>query len=223
MPDSIDDILIVSLLIVSGYFIATIAIQSTKAKTEWVRPLLTVYFALLGIGFFLAEVALIQYFRLLIGDPILSFTASLGALLFGAGIGSWFGQRFELSQIPRSVGIVALGIMLWLGASSIIYPQVVDATLMTPLVVRILVTIVVLLPLGFLLGVPFPAGLQLAHHYDASGVPLFWGMNALASTLGAVLATVLALVAGFQSALIVGAGLYLIVALLMLLVWKRVT
>lgn len=222
LPDSIDDILIWSLLIVTGYFIVISALSSKSTQNEWIRPFFAVYFALLGIGFFLAEVALIQYFRLLIGDPILSFTVAVGAMLLGGGAGSWFGQRYLVQKIPRYIGMMAVGIALWLVLSTILYPIVVNVTLKTPLMIRIGVTMMVLFPLGFLLGFPFPGGLRLARQHDMAGIPLFWGMNALASTLGAVLATVFALLIGFQMTLIVGAGFYLIVAIMMLGLWTKV-
>ena len=50
------------------------------------RPL--AYFACLGAGFMLIEVALLQRFVLLLGHPVYSLTVTLFSLLLGTGIGS---------------------------------------------------------------------------------------------------------------------------------------
>jgi hypothetical protein len=222
LPEAIKNLLVWSALLTLGYFIVAAALQPKNPRHEWTRITLMVYFALLGAGFLLAEVALLQYFRLLLGDPVLAFAAALGALLLGAGLGSRFGGRFGAERLGRVIGLVALGITVWLAAATIIYPSVVDAALPLELFPRGIVTVIALLPLGFLMGIPFPGGLRAATAADPAGVPLFWGMNALAATLGATLATVIALLAGFQAALLLGAGLYLLAAVIGFTVWKRV-
>jgi hypothetical protein len=75
--------------------------------------------------------------------------------------------------------------------------------------------------LGFLMGMPFPMGLSAAGQADPNGVPLYWGMNAVASTFGASLATALALLMGYHAALLAGAVVYLAVAGLVWLTWAR--
>ena len=67
--------------------------------------------------------------------------------------------------------------------------------------------------LGFVMGVAFPSGMRLAARIDPGGIPAHWGANAVASTLGSTLATVLAMSYGFNTALLLGAALYLLVAL----------
>jgi acid phosphatase family membrane protein YuiD len=59
----------------------------------------------------------------------------------------------------------------------------------------------------------FPSGLRLASVADPGGIPAHWGANAVASTLGSALATALAMSYGFNTALLLGAALYLAVAL----------
>jgi hypothetical protein len=83
------------------------------------------------------------------------------------------------------------------------------------------VTALALLPLGFLMGVPFPSGLRVAHVADPGGVAAFWGANAVTSVLGATLAMVVAVTIGFSAALLLGAALYGMVALLILVSWPR--
>lgn len=222
LPSALRTLLIVSALLASGYFIASAAIQAPNPTHEWTRIDLLAYFALLGGGFMLAEVTLLQYFRLLLGDPIRAFSAALGALLLGGGLGSMFSQRFSLARLPVIIRSAAAGIALWLLIATVAYPAVVTWALPASTAVRTLVTGLALLPLGFLMGIPFPGGLRVAGDQDTSGIPLFWGMNAVASTLGGVLASVLALIMGFQLALVTGALLYLLAAGLVQFTWRRV-
>jgi hypothetical protein len=87
--------------------------------------------------------------------------------------------------------------------------------------VRLMVTVVALLPLGFLMGMPFPSGLRIAHRADPEGVAAFWGANAIASVLGSVLAMTLAISVGFSAALLLGAALYGLAAVMIFLIWPR--
>jgi hypothetical protein len=179
------------------------------------------YFVLLGVGFLLAEVALQQRFKLLLGDPVLSMAATVGGLLMGSGAGSLFGRRFSLAQLPRAAMVTAAGAGVCLLASVVIYPALVELALPAPLPVRVGVTLAATALIGCFMGGLFPGGLRLADDADPAGIPLFWGMNALASTVGAVLATVFALAAGFHVALAVGGAIYLGAALLVRLTWPQ--
>jgi len=221
VPYPLDNLFLFSILLLSGYFIVAAAFQPNKPENEWTRIIFLVYFALLGTGFLLVEVALLHRFRLLLGTPVLTFSVTVGALLLGGGLGSLFGQRFDTSQLPKVIKTAALGITFWLLASSILYDNLVDLTLSASLSVRTIVSLIALAPAGFMMGVPFPSGLRLAGSIDPEGIPLFWGMNASASMFGAVLATIVALLMGFQMALLLGAGMYFLVAVLAQLTWQK--
>ena len=98
-------------------------------------------------------------------------------------------------------------------AATALYPALIDRALPLSLAVRAALTVALLLPLGFVMGVAFPSGMRLAARTDPGGIPAHWGANAVASTFGSTLATVLAMSYGFNTALLLGAALYLLVAL----------
>jgi hypothetical protein len=75
-------------------------------------------------------------------------------------------------------------------------------------------SLALLMPIGFVMGMAFPGGMRLVNRLDPNGIPLHWGANAVASTIGTTLATVIAMTEGFRLALLIGAGLYLAVAVL---------
>jgi len=63
---------------------------------------------------------------------------------------------------------------------------------------KILVTVLLLAPLAFCMGIPFPTGLQIVSDQYRSLLPWAWGINGCASVVGATLATCTAVHFGFR-------------------------
>jgi hypothetical protein len=76
------------------------------------------------------------------------------------------------------------------------------------LAARIAAAAVLVLPLGFLLGMPFPTGLRVLARRSPRLLPWAWGVNGFAGVLGSMLAIALAQEFGFRSVLLGAAGLY---------------
>ena len=161
---------------------------------------IVVYFAALGLAFLLVEVATIQQFVLLLGQPTLAITTVLAALLLFSGVGSALADR-----LPWSAALAALvGVLVvwpWL------LPAVSEIALPLPLGARVAGAVLVLLPPGFLMGIPFARGL-MAIRREPELVPWAWAINGSASVISAVLAALLALSFGFRWVLWTGAALY---------------
>ena len=221
LPETLTDLLIISLVLAFVYLSWLIFFYVRTDNQHWKRASLAPYFALLGIAFLLIEAPLIQRFHLLLGQPVLALITVVGALLVGSGLGSLFSSRFALEALPKLVIGFALGVAALVVISLLIYPPLIRWALPLDLSVRVLVTVLAIMPLGFLMGVPFPSGLRVAHVADPGGVAAFWGANAVTSVLGATLAMVVAIAIGFSAALLMGAALYGLVALLILVSWKR--
>lgn len=178
----------------------------------------TLYFLGLGVGFMLVEIPLIQKLILPLGYPTLSLTVILFSLLLGGGAGAAYSQRFELERLRAHAQKCAIGVSfgaLSLGALS---GQLSDFMLPLPLLLRCIVAALILFPLGFLLGTPFPSGLRLFEG-NSDKVPLIWALNGTASVAGSIAAAVLAKMLGFGAVLGVGALIYLGVALLLNRKW----
>jgi hypothetical protein len=75
---------------------------------------------------------------------------------------------------------------------------------------RVVVTVLLLAPLGLALGMPMPTGIRILTRRAPELTPWAWGVNGAASVLGSVGAIALAMVWGFDQALLVAAGLYLV-------------
>lgn len=151
-----------------------------------------VYFAALGLGFLLVEVALVQRFVLFLDHSVRSFAIVAFGLLAFSGLGSMWSAR-----IPWRGGLAALV------ATVALYPVVLSAVLPAclgwDLWARIGITIVLLAPLGFLMGIGFPRGLAWLGTGRPSALPLAWGVNGFTSVVSAILAPMIALSWGFEA------------------------
>jgi MFS family permease len=92
-------------------------------------------------------------------------------------------------------------------------PMLTDALLSTPLFVRVLVTFVVLAPLGIFLGMFMPLGLGAVSALTGHGeeyVAWGWAVNGFASVIGSVLTTIIAMMFGFNVVLALAVVTYLV-------------
>lgn len=175
------------------------------------------YFAVLGLGFMLIEIALIQDYNLFLGHPTLSLGTVLGGLLISTGLGSLAARKREGLNARTLALRAALGISV-LGVIYLIFlPRLLSALLGVPLGIRLLVALGTILPLGLLLGIPFPLGLRLLGARHAGAVALAWASNGLFAVSGSVLAMVVAIQWGFGFVWALGSVSYLLIAALL---WK---
>jgi hypothetical protein len=175
----------------------------------------TLYFLALGIGFMLVEIPLIQKLILPLGYPTLSLTVILFSLLLGGGAGAAFSQRYEGEALRAHAQRCALGVvvatLLFAGLSNSLSAVMLNM----PLALRCVLAAFLLLPLGFLLGTPFPSGLRRFTNGHSEMVPLIWALNGTASVAGSIAAAILARSFGFSVVLGIGALIYLSAAALL--------
>ncbi len=172
--------------------------------------MLGLFFALLGVGFMCVEVPLIQRFILILGEPVLALTVILATLLIAGGLGSMLGMRLfaRLGALPIAPLLVALIILI----AAVVLPALQSFLLDLGSGGSVVGSILVLIPLGFALGLPFPLGLRLATRVLPGDVALFWSLNALFSVFGSIIAAVIAVQVGFGMVLAAGAICYVLAA-----------
>jgi hypothetical protein len=167
------------------------------------------YFAALGVGFILIELALLQKLILLMGNPTMTFALLLFTLLISSGAGSLLSSRIAKNNMKNLVfvigGIAGLGILYVLFLPPIIY-----STIAEPFEVKAAVSIAILAPIGFLMGMPLPTGMRLLKVHRPDYIPWMWAVNGAFSVLGAVLAIALGIMYGSSLAMILGILIYLI-------------
>ena len=99
----------------------------------------------------------------------------------------------------------------------VILPSILNRLVGAPFPAKLVISAIVLAPLGFAMGMPFPAGLRaLAANRgkDAASIEWAWAMNAASTVLGSVLAIVIAIQFGLNVTLVCGATAYLLALLL---------
>ncbi len=162
-----------------------------------------VYFCLLGFSFIFVEICLMQRFSLLLGSPARSLAWVLAALLLSAGIGSYLRERLSI-PLEAALGIlVALLLVV-----AFLYPHAVRGLLGYSPWIRQAMTVLLVAPAGFFMGMPFPSGLKLISATSNNAVPWMWGVNGGATVLGSVLAIALAIYFGFTVVLLMAAAGY---------------
>ena len=77
---------------------------------------------------------------------------------------------------------------------------------------RILLSVILIAPLAFFMGMPFPLGLERLSVIAPGFVPWAWGINGFASVVSSVLATLLAIDFGFNVVLVLALLFYVLAA-----------
>ncbi len=165
------------------------------------------YFAMLGAGFLLVEIPLVQQYILLLGRPAIAFAIVVFAVLVSSGVGSVVSPR--LPWRPAAWGLAAV-----VAALPFLLRLVIPILLPAPLWVRVVAGVAVIAPLGILMGSMFPKGLVKLEAEGPGLVPWAWAINGTVSVVAAAGAALLALAAGFSMVLLVGGACYAAAALL---------
>jgi hypothetical protein len=197
-------LLAISFAAVMAFLILPLAFH-TSARVAGVKPLL--YFIAVGLGYILVEITMIQRFVLFLGHPTYALTVVVFLMLLTSGAGSLAARRWISDW--RRVRFPILLIVLALVAYIFVLPRILVALVGLPLVVKFVVSGVLLAPIGFLMGMPFPTGLRALENTEAGAIEWAWAMNAAASVLGSVLAMVIAVHFGLAVTLACGAVAYL--------------
>jgi hypothetical protein len=179
----------------------------TRQKTSIFQPFL--YFGFIGLAFLLVEIPLLQRFILYLGNPAYALTAVLFSILLFSAIGSQLSNR--ISHRGALLILVLIVLITLYGL-----PYIFSLTLGLPLIYRLFLTALILAPIGFLMGIPFPAGiqwLQTLHTNEKAAavhhqIPWVWATNGATSVISSVLAALLALTFGFNLVLQLGAICY---------------
>ena len=184
-----------------------ICVAFGKPKGQRLRPYTAsiVYFACLGAGFIAVELALLQYFTLLLGHPIFTLSILLFTILAAGGIGSGLSARLPM----WTACLVVAGLS---GAMAFGLPRFVPTFLPLELSARVAIAVAFIVPLGLVMGMPFPQGLRRTGQGSLPPPPFYWGLNGVMSVIGSVGTIVIALVFGFQTAMLAGSACYVMAA-----------
>jgi spermidine synthase len=209
-------VLVISAIAVVAFLILPLALRPSSSRKS---PLTLLYFVAVGLGYIMVEIAFIQRFVLFLGHPTYALTVVIFLLMLSSGAGSLLSRlwlpRAQMGWLPLLLVIATLAIYVFF------LPSRLAALVGMDFGFRLFVSGILLVPLGFLMGMPFPTGLRAlaaspAPEFPAgenasdNAVEWAWALNAGASVLGSVLAMVIAIQFGLTITLACGAAAYLL-------------
>ena len=217
VPPQFGRFLWVAILLVPALCVSVIAWLRSVAPAQFpgVGKLAgaALYFCLLGTGFMVVEVVLAQKLTLYLGYPVLTLSVILFSLLLGGGMGSLFSQRWAAGGgLALRACIATLIVALASYALYLLQPALVENTLAWDIRLRCAMTMAMLMPLGFVMGMPFPTGIRIVGDWSPDLVPWMWGLNGVTSVVGSVATMVLAKLFGFGIVLVIGTLIYVAAA-----------
>jgi hypothetical protein len=198
---------VVSLLFAAVFLIAPLKRLDRATGRSAATYLSMAYFSCLGAGFILIELVFIQIFMKLVGYPVYTYVLVLVTLLLGAGLGSAASRPLGVSPAARW-SWPFLGILACCTTIAFTYPLLFDYFLASSDPVRMAVAAIMILPLGFFLGMPFPLGILIAERHSTGAVAWAWALNGLFTVIGSLGSVLLGMAVGFQITIMTAAAIY---------------
>ena len=137
----------------------------------------------------------------------------LFALLLGSGAGSYLthviaGKTSQAKTVYMFIALLAVVAL----AGVLTYPVIQEFRgAATPM--RITIALLLIVPLGLVLGMAFPLGMTVASASTPALTPWLWGINGAMSVLASVGAVLISLASGIATTYWLGAACYVVAAL----------
>jgi hypothetical protein len=172
----------------------------------------TAWFLLIGLGFMLVEISLLQRLSVYLGHPSYGLSVVLFSLVLATGLGSMVCDSHPLRTANARVGwavLTAVAIVLAVFAVKFVTVHFAAAAL----VPRVLLSVAVILPVGMLLGFGFPTGMAIAQAKAPRSAAWLWGVNGAAGVMGSALAIAFNIAWGIDKTMMLAALCYLALAI----------
>jgi SAM-dependent methyltransferase len=171
------------------------------------------YYAGLGLGYMLIEIFLIQRLGVFLSNPTYSASIVITTMLIFSALGNLASsrlKRFRRWVVWTSCACIAGGFLFYIFGLD----DFLEFFHSAGLGLRILAAGIIIAPVAFFMGVPYPNGLDSLQENKPHLLPWAWGMNGGLSVAGSALARILAVSSGFPLLLGVGLGVYIMVGCL---------
>jgi len=204
---------VISLVLVLTVILGPLAKRGlpSMAPTGFVFSVL--YFASIGLGFMLVQIAFMQRFSVYLGHPTHSVVIILFSMILATGLGSFLSDRLPVDRSKVLVFLFPLGIAAVLLLEARYLQPLIDSTIHHDLLARAALVVGVVTPVSILLGFCFPIGMRLVQRLSLDAMPWMWGVNGACGVLGAVLAVGISMWAGITASLLAATALYASIAL----------
>ena len=175
------------------------------------------YFTCLGLGFMLVEIPLIQKFILFLGQPLYAIAVILSTLLISSGTGSLlagsFSNQTTLRGLRTVIFILCILLIIYIYGLPMIFQTFLGGAGLT----RVILSMLLIIPLGILMGMAFPLGIRLLERDGSAIIPWVWGVNGACSVMGSIVAWGLSLNFGYNTTLWTATLIYGCALLVMIL------
>ncbi|NIM90308.1 MAG: hypothetical protein GTO17_05090 [Candidatus Aminicenantes bacterium] len=211
-------LIIYSLLQVTLLGLLFIILPVTKLKvssTAFITRNTLLYFAFIGLGFILVEIIIIQKFLVFLGGPLYSLSVALFSILVFSGIGSYFSPRIaqKLKKNIYLIFIPIIGISLFYIAS---LSKILGVLMHLSTPARIIMSIGLLAPLSFFMGMPFPRAVRFLSKNYNDLIPWAWAVNSIFTVFGSIFCLFLSISFGFNLTWIIALFFYFLAMLIIL-------
>ncbi|MCC6866218.1 MAG: hypothetical protein IT280_08690 [Ignavibacteria bacterium] len=166
-----------------------------------------IYFALLGLGYIIIEICLIQKFTLFLGQPVYTMLTVISTMLIFSGIGSMLSDK--VIGLVKNVKVIYIIIAVLTAVIGLANAALFESLARQDIMWRVIISVAMIAPLAFFMGIPFPFGMSTIDNNSRFLVAYGWGVNGFFSVLGSVLVVMLSMSFGFKVVFIVSALLYL--------------
>ncbi len=165
------------------------------------------FFMAIGLGFMLIEISQIQRLNIFLGHPTYSLAAALFTMLLSSGIGSLLSgvNNKDIAAKSRVRFIILIAILIIFG---LVTPYIIHSFREYSTEIRVLVSVLILFPMGLFLGMAFPVGMKLANIKNPGITPWLWGINGVMSVLATVISIIIAMNYGISASYWTGAFCY---------------
>jgi len=201
-------VLLLQIIIIAGLLIILPLKFIKKDDGSPMRKINLLYFAGIGLGYIMIQIAMVQKFTLILGQPVYTMLTVISTMLVSSGIGSMFSEKFFKNSPNRLVIIFSIisGLALLIGLFN---QEVYNIFGSADMIIRIFISMVLVAPLGFFMGMPFPIGFGLIGENEKRFSSFAWAVNGFFSVIGTVIAIILAMMLGYKVVFIAAALLYL--------------
>jgi len=165
------------------------------------------YFSLIGCGFMLTEIALIQRLTVLLSHPVYALGILLFTLILSTGIGSLISDRLPLIKPPWVYLYPILTAVCLIGMSFLLN-EIISAMITSSIPMKIITSIAVIFPMGLLMGLFFPAGMLLVNYKSSSTTPWYWALNGIFGVLCSAIAVLISIYVGISTNFYIAAVCY---------------
>lgn len=169
------------------------------------------FFLSVGAGFMFLELFFIKKYILLFGNPTVSFTIVVSGILVFSSIGGFWSQRIGPNSFKKIlIALIFVLIVVFVGLDTIIH-----YILGFPSFLRYFLAFLLLLPVGFLVGLPFPLGMRYLLKSPVERA-YAWTANGCTSVLSSILSAQIAISSGISTILVCSVLSYILAFLCIL-------